>query len=236
MSETWVLYEGTREGNHSINSRVGRDKYTVMWGMPFKIATEDLWIASLPGYTVLSKVDFVPTTLRQPSPDESYLTKWEAAFLEGLAASLPNPARVVEVGTGKGVSIARLLLGLSLHTEAMVWTIDLLECKEAREYVEKCQIPNWRYQFIVGDSAEIGASWQQQLDMIYLDGSHAYEGVRKDAAAWFPHLQVGGILAFHDYGNRKHIVTKAVDDAMRDLPATRVGRVGHLVVFEKGQQ
>lgn len=234
MNDTWMLYEGVREGNHSVNSRVSHDKYTVMRGVPFKIIKEDLWIASLPGYTVLSQVDFVPTTNRQPSPDESYLTRWEAAFLEGLAASLPDPARVVEVGTGKGVSLGRLLLGLSLHADVLVWTIDLKECDGAVDYVSECQIPNWRYKFLVGDSAEIGASWQQPLDMVYLDGSHAYEGVCKDVAAWFPHLVNKGILAFHDYGNKKHTVTKAVDDSMKGLLAKKVGRVGYLVAFEKG--
>lgn len=234
MSDTWMLYEGEREGNHSINSRVGQGKYTVMHGVPFKIAREDLWIASLRGYSVLSQVDFVPTTNRQPSPDESYLSKWEAAFLEGLAASLPNPTRLVEVGTGKGVSLGRLLLGLSLHTDVLVWTIDLQECEKAADYVSECQIPNWRYKFLVGDSAEIGSQWQEPLNMIYLDGSHTYEGVCKDVAAWYPHLADKGILVFHDYGNRKHEVTKAVDDSMKDLSAKKVGRVGFLVAYEKG--
>lgn len=234
MNDTWMLYEGEREGNHSLNSHVGQGKYTVMRGVPFKIAKEDLWIASMKGYVVLSEVSFVPTTIRQPSPDESYLSKWEAALLEGLAASLPDPARVVEIGTGKGVSLGRLLLGLSLHTNVLVYTIDLKECHEAADHVAECQIPNWRYKFLIGDSAEIGASWQEPLNMIYLDGSHTYEGVCKDVAAWFPHLADKGILAFHDYGNKKHTVTKAVDDSMKGLSAKRVGRVGFLVVYEKG--
>lgn len=234
MNDIWLLYEGEREGTFSVNSRAGRGKYNVIWGTPFKIAEEDLWIASMKGYVVLSEVSFVPTTIRQPSPDESYLSKWEAAFLEGLAASLPDPARIVEIGTGKGVSLGRLLLGLSLHTDVLVWTIDLKECEKAIEHIENCQIPNWRYKFLIGDSAEIGASWQEPLQMIYFDGSHTYEGVCKDVAIWFPHLTDKGILAFHDYGNKKHTVTKAVDDSMKGLPAKKVGRIGFLAVYEKG--
>jgi len=233
LSDTWLLYEGVREGNHSVNSRVSRDKYTVTRGLPFKVVKDDLWIASLPGYTVLSQVDFVPTTIRQPSPDESYLTRWEAALLEGLAASLPDPARVVEIGTGKGVSIARLLLGLTLHTDVLVYTIDLKECIGAGEHIEKCQIPNWRYKFLVGDSVAIGKEWNESLDMLYLDGNHSYEGVIADIEAWYPYLKAGGILSFHDYGNKRHQVTRAVDSAMKNCEVKRVARVGYLIVYER---
>jgi hypothetical protein len=233
----FLLFRGERGGSFSVNSRerLGK-KYLVSYNVPFEVSDGDLWIASLPGMTVLSEVSFVPTTIRVPNPDETYLSKWEASFLEGLASSTPNPSRIVEVGTGKGISLARLLLGLSLHTDAKVWSIDLLECEKAKEYVQSCQIPNWRYALVVGDSAKIGCEWNEPLDMVYLDGSHAYEGVLKDVEVWSPFLKAGGIMAFHDYGNRKHRVTAAVDKAMKGKLWAKVGRVGYLVAFEKGKE
>lgn len=232
--EVFLLYQGEREGTFSVNSRHGPgEKYRVQQGYPFGIYEEDLWIASMPGYQVLSLINFVPMTIRISNPDESYLTRWEASFLEGLASSLPNPARAIEVGTGKGISLARILIGLSHHTDVIVWSIDLEECEKAREYVQKCQIPNWRYNLVVGDSVETGRGWSEKLDMVYLDGSHSYEGVAADVEAWGRYIKINGILAFHDYGNRKHNVTAAVKEAMEDKQWKKIGRVGYLIAFER---
>ena len=234
MAEIWLLYEGERGGTFSLNSRVTRDhKYQVTSGVPFKVQEGDLWIASIPGYTVLSEVDFVPTTKRQPVPDESYLTRWEGAFLEGLAASTPDPSRCVEIGTGKGASLARILTGLALHNDAFVWSIDLVECKKAADHIVSCQIPNWRYEFLLGDSVAIGDKWNKPLDMLYVDGSHSYEGIIKDIRTWYYKLNADCIIAFHDYGNRKHTVTAAVDDVAKEFGLKKVGRAGFLVAFEK---
>jgi predicted O-methyltransferase YrrM len=234
MMTKWLVYQGEREGTFSLNSRVSPGKkYKVSRQCPFEIDKGDLWIASIPSYRVLSLVNFVPTTVRTENPDTSYLTRWEGAFVEGLAASQPDPVRVVEIGTGKGISLARLLIGLSHHTDVMVWSIDLKGCEDAREHVQKCQIPNWRYELLIGDSATIGSEWNEPLDMAHLDGNHAYEGVFSDAKAWGEHVKVGGVLTFHDYGNRRHQVTAAANDAMKGKQWRKIGRVGYLIAFEK---
>lgn len=235
-SEHFLLYQGQREGVFSVNSRHETGtKYRVQQDIPFGVLDGDLWIASLPGYKLLSLVNFVPTTIRAPGHPSyaTYLTKWEASFLEGLASSLPDPARVVEVGTGMGISLARLLIGLSHHPDVMVWSLDLEVCDKALEHVQECQIPNWRYELMVGDSVMIGLQWQEQLDMVYLDGSHSRDGVLSDATAWGRRVKVGGILAFHDYGNRKHKVTAAVNEAMKGKRWKKIGRVGYLIAFER---
>jgi len=229
----YIVYEGDREGEHSLNSRaiVGY-KYRIKREVPFKIYDDDLWIASMRGMKVLSEVDFVPTMVRiRDVGYTSYCTRWEGAFLEGLASSCPDPARIVEIGTGKGTSLVRILYGLSLHEDVRVWTIDLLEQEEAREALIESQVPNWRYTFLVGDSAEIGGEDWGPLDMIFVDGSHSYEGVKADVAAWERHLTPEGVMAFHDYKNRKHRVTKAVDETM--VGWERVGLAGTLVAYKK---
>jgi len=229
----YMVYLGTREGTFSVNSRaqVGH-KYKVKADLPFKIQDGDLWMASLRGMVVLSTLDFVPTTVRQPHGDPTYCSPWEGAFLEGLVANCPDPARIVEIGTGKGSSLVRILYGLALHEDARVWTIDLLEQDEAREALEAAQVPNWRYTFLVGDSAEIGGLDWEPLDLVFIDGSHSYEGVKADVEAWAPHVKEEGVLVFHDYKNRKHRVTRAVDETMID-PWVQMGLVGTLAAYTR---
>jgi protein-L-isoaspartate O-methyltransferase len=227
----YIVYTGTR-GQFSVNSKayLGQ-KLRVRPHAPFGVDDGDLWIASLPDMTVLSTVTFVPTTIRGPHGDPTYCSPWEGAFLEGLAANCPDPARVVEIGTGKGSSLVRILYGLALHKDVRVWTIDLLEQEEAHEALIEAQVPNWRVDFLVGDSVEIGQleGWEP-LDLILVDGSHAYEGVKADVEAWAPHLKETGVIVFHDYKNRKHKVTRAVDETMAD-GWQRVGLVGTMAAY-----
>jgi predicted O-methyltransferase YrrM len=230
-----MVYLGTeREATFSVNSRAQLGfKYRVTPDLPFKIHDDDLWIASIRGMQVLSTLDFVPTTIRHwDIGDATYCSPWEGAFLEGLAANCPDPARVVEIGTGKGSSLARIMYGLALHQDVRVWTIDLLEQEEAKEEMERAQIPNWRYEFLVGDSVEYGQieGWEE-LDLVLIDGSHSYEGVKADGV-WLSHLKPEGVVVFHDYRNRKHKVTKAVDELMVK-PWKRVGLVGTMAAYTR---
>jgi len=232
----YIVYEGEREGTFSVNSRAVRDrKYRALREVPFKIDDGDLWMASLRGMKLLSTVDFVPTTIRQDHGDPTYCSPWEGAFLEGLAANCPNPARVVEIGTGKGTSLVRILYGLSLHEDVRVWTIDLLEQEGAREALEAAQVPNWRYTMLIGDSAEIGGFDWEPLDLVLVDGSHSYDGVKADVGAWVPHLKPAGVIVFHDFDNPLHSVTLAVCEMMVD-PWERVGLVGTLAAYQRKQE
>jgi hypothetical protein len=115
----------------------------------------------------------------------------------------------------------------------MVWSIDLEEKKEALQYVQSAEIPNWRYKLIVSDSVKFARNFTYDLDFVYVDGSHSIEGVRRDVAAWTPKLKVGGVMCFDDYGDPLHEVGKAVDDVMFTDEWKHIGTVGVLIAFEK---
>jgi hypothetical protein len=121
-----------------------------------------------------------------------------------------------------------------LHTDAFVWSFDLEECPDAVDLVIKAQIPNWRYKCVQSDSATGAIVVTEELDLVYVDGSHSAEGVVRDVGAWKDKLKIGGVMAFHDYGRRKHKVTVAVRDSMKALGWKSVGRAGTLIAFEKG--
>jgi predicted O-methyltransferase YrrM len=151
---------------------------------------------------------------------------------------LPDPARVVEIGTGWGTSLLRILYGLSLHEDAHVKTVDLLECPKAKEHLSEAQIPYWRYTMVKMDSIEAAVEHTEPLDMLYVDGSHSYEGVKADIEAWSGFIKPGkpgGLLIFDDYDNDMHEVTPAVNElVMSDGDMWNyIGCVRHLVVFER---
>ena len=236
FSNFYIIYDGERSGTFSLNSRVKNGwKYRIGLGVPVHLLAGDEWIQSLRGFKTLSLIDFTPVTKRVPVSNIGYLPRYQAAWLEGLAATLPNPARVVEIGTGYGSSLVRILYGLVLHEDAHVWSIDIEECEIARGHIQDARVPFWRYTFITSDSTEAAAMDWEPLDMIYVDGSHSYVGVRADILEWSPHLKYGGIMVFDDFDNDLHEVTPAVNEFMlaNGDDWNFVGLVGTMIAFEK---
>jgi len=230
----YLIYQGDRTGSFTVNSRAHPGlKLRVTPGLPFGIDTGDEWIAALSGFFALTVSDWRPQTRRLPGTDESYCSRYEGAFLEGLVSTCPDPARVVEIGTGKGNSLLHILYGLALHHDVHVWSVDLLECADARRYVDSAGILPGRYSYLTGDSCDLATEIDEPLDLVYIDGSHTGAGVRSDILAWRDQIKSGGVMAFHDYGDPRHDVTAAIDELMADGPWQYVGQVGHAIAFER---
>lgn len=58
-----------------------------------------------------------------------------------------------------------------------------------------------------------------KVDMLFIDGDHSYNGVRRDFNNYSPLVVSGGFIIFDDYLDAKHSpeVRKAVDDLVKDL-------------------
>lgn len=50
------------------------------------------------------------------------------------------------------------------------------------------------------------------LDLVYIDGDHRYDYVKKDILSWASKVKVGGIIAGHDYSRGYPDVVRAVDE------------------------
>lgn len=51
---------------------------------------------------------------------------------------------------------------------------------------------------IVGHSKEVAGEIENNIDLVFIDGSHTFKSARADYAAWKNKIRVGGILAIHD--------------------------------------
>jgi hypothetical protein len=68
-----------------------------------------------------------------------------------------------------------------------------------------------------GDSVEVSKIFAGEIDLLFIDGDHSYEGVKRDYVAWSP--KVNGYIAFHDYLNEPG-VTRLVNELDTDIDLT----------------
>ncbi len=58
-----------------------------------------------------------------------------------------------------------------------------------------------KWKFYRGRSAQVLAGWNRgTIDVLYLDGSHHAHDVVTDFVLAFPHLKLGSLVVFDDYG------------------------------------
>ena len=70
-----------------------------------------------------------------------------------------------------------------------------------------------RIEMVRATSMEAAGAWTGgEIDLLYIDGWHAYDAVLEDGEQWLPRLADAGIVVFDDYGSYADDVARAVDD------------------------
>lgn len=180
-------------------------------------------------------------------------------WLLRTAWSLADDATIVEIGSFKGRSTCCMAYACR-STRKRVYCVDtfLGTGADSTGTGGVSFFEEWRANVarnglleyvtpIVGDSRLIGPGWGRQIDMLFIDGSHAYEDARADFDNFFPHVRRGGIVALHDvivrngpsrvWEERKHLLarrgmcsTLAFGRKLKDAAA----RTAHHTVLREG--
>jgi len=127
-----------------------------------------------------------------------------------------RPALLVELGTHWGYSFfafchAVQKLGLSARCFAVdTWQGDDQAGRYGEEVFESVKSYNGSHYAAFAtlmrmtfDAAAPGFA-DRSIDLLHVDGRHAYENVSHDFAVWLPKLSRRGIVVFHDVNERKH--------------------------------
>lgn len=72
----------------------------------------------------------------------------------------------------------------------------------------------------------------RRICLLFIDGDHTEEWVRHDLDAFYPHMAVGGLIAFHDYSKSFSGVTKVVDEAVESGRLRVERQVGQLIMTQ----
>jgi hypothetical protein len=141
---------------------------------------------------------------------QGMITLEEAALLYTLAKEL-SAGCIVEVGSYRGRSTVALGRGSIDGNRVPVYAIEPHEeftgalggkfGPEDRGAFYQAMLETGCYAIVrlVNLSSEIVApNWTKEIGLLWIDGDHTYEGVKRDFECWLPHLISDAIIAFDD--------------------------------------
>jgi predicted O-methyltransferase YrrM len=187
----------------------------------YPIASMQLSAAVAKRYTPEEAVDFADKGLGgfiRPSQ-----VRWEIINLAKIVDEL-KPKTVLEVGTSRGGTFfiwARLaspdahLVSIDLPGGENTWAYPRWKEQFYRRFASKDQ----RIDLLRGDSQKQemvdrlkNILQGVQVDFLFIDADHAYEGVKKDYELYSPFVHKGGMIAFHDIALHAPITNCRVKD------------------------
>jgi cephalosporin hydroxylase len=131
---------------------------------------------------------------------------WELMRLVSLYFDL-QPLRVLEIGTEIGGTLWHWLQN-AIPGSVVVSVDDMASLNGEQREKLPGMWQSWcpqgvRFEKITGDSKDpqIIAKVKElllQVDFLFIDGDHTYEGVRADWMNYGPMVRRGGLIAFHD--------------------------------------
>lgn len=131
-----------------------------------------------------------------------------AWLLYGIARSL-KPKTSVEIGSARGKSACYVGMALAENGSGKLFAIDPHELTEwndsdsvmtydlMRGNIKSLGLQDY-VEMVRKTSEEAARSWQDRIDLLFIDGDHSYEGVRRDWELFSPHLSDFGVTVFHD--------------------------------------
>jgi len=136
----------------------------------------------------------------------------DAYHLFCYAKRIPNNGTYLEIGSWVGGSLVCVYEATHI-TGKMVHFI-AIEPILRKGFLNNVKlIPNFRLIRATSDNAvdQIG---DNSIDLLFIDGDHSYQQVKRDLINYWPKIKMGGILLGHDYVEAKAWEVKPIADEL----------------------
>lgn len=129
--------------------------------------------------------------LEEVRSDNFYGMRDFVVLLAGLVIAT-NAKLVFEIGTGLLSSGKSFLYGLEKTGGRLV------SC----DVVKRFDFSHPRFTFIQQSSTEVAKYWKSPIDILFIDGIHFADAVKKDFDSFFPFVRRMGLAVLHDIAHR----------------------------------
>lgn len=139
---------------------------------------------------------------------DGWLSEIEGRRLYELARHVDPATCIVEIGSWQGKSTVWLAAGARAGLGAGVVAIDPHEASALHadgESTEQALRRNLELagvtegvEVVVATSEEAVVGWKRPIGLLWIDGDHSYESVRRDFLLWEGHVVERGVVALHD--------------------------------------
>jgi len=155
--------------------------------------------------------DITPVSLmKMLSRVEGQITAQELHKLFSIAKSAGKGGLILEIGSYRGKSTLALAMGAK-HSGARIYSIDPHEeftgvaggkygppdLARKIENIAKFELGEIIFPICMS-SHDVGRVWNKQIDVLWIDGDHSFEGVKGDYDLFSPFVKKNGLLLFHD--------------------------------------
>lgn len=146
---------------------------------------------------------------------KSAVTRNEGYQLYSLADQIKG-GRIVEIGSYSGRS--SIILGsVANKNGTRLCCVDTFQETPKEKFIENMRLAGVVYGLLAMTSEKASYIYKHKIDLLFVDGDHRYEGVKKDCELWLPKLKPGGYVCFHDYKTSWDGVKRAVDEYAQNL-------------------
>lgn len=155
----------------------------------------------------------------------------------------------VEIGVAEGASARTLKISLGAGARLVLidpYTPGRIPGVNLRWLIARMHVglaPGASVAWIRDFSFKAARDWRGGIDLLFIDGDHAYESCKRDFHDWSPFVVAGGLVAFHDarvfpasWTNEETGSVRVVNELFRtqSLPGwTIVDEVDSLVVVRR---
>jgi predicted O-methyltransferase YrrM len=180
-------------------------------------------------------------------------------FLYDLSHATLGKGEIVEIGTCAGKSTIALAYGQqakpcdsdgdqakqadrgdqgNTETGRPVHTIDIAQHRDLEANLQRAGVTDFVNRQVRA-SSKVAESWKQDIELLFVDADHRYNGIVSDLRHWCKFVIVGGKVALHDYPGFEGIddTAKAVRRVLLSRPdiwrivADR--QAGSIIVLER---
>jgi len=181
---------------------------------------------------------------------QGWVSDREGAYLFQKAKDC-SKGIIIEIGSWKGKSTIWLGKGSKIGNKIRIYAIDPFDGRDSKfitipqpdysvfeifkDNIEKAGLDGLITP-IVSRSQDTSEKIKEGIELLFIDGAHEYEFVKKDFELYFPKVIKGGIIAFHD-ANEKRVfregVIKLIEELSKRQDIEKVKTVDSIISWRK---